>query len=61
MKYCNGRHLCQICDTKYRCYGESMSHSGGTGNGRCHGEYTQFCPNHSINQYIAQHKLNGEL
>jgi len=62
MKYCEGWHFCQICKGKpYKCNGEEISHSGSSGSGRCHGVITQFCPDHTIKEYIAQHKLNGEL
>ena len=50
--YCCGKHQCELCFKIFSCEGESMSHSGENDfSGRCHGEYMQFCPNHTLEEY----------
>jgi len=61
VKYCSGKHLCQICKKKFKCEGEDPSHSGVKGSGRCHGQYQQFCSKHSIAEMRQKHKELGEL
>lgn len=61
-EYCKGKHKCRICKKKYNCNGEEISHTGSAGgSGRCHGEYEQFCPNHTMKEYRKKHKELGEL
>jgi|APSaa5957512535_1039671.scaffolds.fasta_scaffold11923_12 hypothetical protein len=59
-EFCSGKHECQICGDKYDCKGVDFGHSGSKGY-LCNGPYIQFCTNHTVNEYIEQHKKNGEL
>lgn len=59
--YCRGKHTCEICIKEYDCYGENISHSGGNGSGKCHGGEIQFCPNHTLQEYVDQHYKNNEI
>ena len=58
--FCIGIHKCEICGKKYKCEGVEYGHRGSKGY-RCNGGYIQFCPNHTLEEYIAQHKKNGDL
>lgn len=59
--YCNGKHLCQICNNVYDCVGEDSMHVSKTNSGRCMGDYEQFCPNHTPLQYMKKHIELGDL
>ncbi len=61
VQYCSGKHKCEICNKTFKCEGENTSHSGGTGSGKCHGGYNQFCDNHTLAEYTKKHKELGEL
>lgn len=59
--YCNGKHECQICGDIFPCEGIPYGHNSNDTQAYCHGQYSQFCPNHSIGEYKIQHVRNGEL
>lgn len=61
LKFCSGKHKCQICKKNYKCDGVSYGHDDKQKGFRCHGEYEQFCDKHSIKQYMKKHLELGDI
>ncbi len=60
-KWCSGKHKCQICGKKFDCTGTGYGHDSKFSESQCHGEYEQFCENHTVEEYTKKHKELGEL
>lgn len=59
-QFCNGKHICVLCNKKFDCEGVGYGHSNSK-EGQCHGAYEQFCTNHDISEYIVYHKEHKEI
>ena len=60
MEFCNGKHICVLCNKIFNCSGVGYGHDNSK-ESNCHGEYEQFCTNHDLKEYIEYHRRNNEI